>query len=89
MKLETPDIVSVKILHPVLKDLSNEEHLKNNRSELVESVVSIPCSLLAVIICYVSKRPVWIAGCHNDSKKDLTTIEFHLEPKRGDGIGEN
>ncbi len=67
-----PDSATVKILQPVLK-------IPCSQSDGPEdSLVSPVSSLLAVLICYVSKRSVWIEKC--SQVENVTTIEYHMEP---------
>ena len=80
MKVTSPDSVSVRIIQPVLKSPCAQEG-SGEGSPTEYSLVCAVCSLLAVLVCYASKRPVSIKSCYHDAKQRITSIEYHLEPK--------
>ncbi|MGI0090621.1 MAG: hypothetical protein ACREBS_02830, partial [Nitrososphaerales archaeon] len=72
MQVTSQDSVSVKILQPVLKNPCVRPDAGS--STTLYSLVCVVCSLLAVLICYASKRSVSIEACHHDAKENITTI---------------
>ena len=71
--------VLVKIADPVLKSPCGESNQVTRGSEY--SLACIVCSLLAVLICYTSKRSVSISNCWHDQKNKINTIEYSMGPE--------
>ena len=73
----TSDNVSVLILQPVLKSPCAE----SQGSQVNYSLACVVCSLLAVLVCFTSKRSVSVKSCSHDANQNVTSIDYHLEPE--------
>lgn len=73
LDLNSEESVTATIAQPVIKIACDDNPNENY------SLSCVVCSLLAVLICFTTKRRVSIVSCRHDSK-EVTKIEFHLEP---------
>lgn len=69
------DIVEVALIHPVLKNSCGT----GEPAQI--ALLCETCSLLAVLICYTTRRTVVIEGCSHNERKDVSTIRLRLRAK--------